>query len=146
MLFEADYAKNYASIMYQCLAKSANFRKIANCFELCNVFGKGKCELRAIYEGRNWGAIFGKEKCKLLRQFQRYWGDVTSVSLSLSLSLSLCFSLSLSLSLSHRAHLTHNIGSVSALPIIAPSQVFSCTLDSTISAFFFFSAGIIKFW
>ena len=52
---------------------------------------------------------FGKEKCKLLRQFQRYWGDVTSVSLSLSLSLSV--------SLSHRAHLTHNTGSASALPI-----------------------------
>ena len=40
-----------------------------------------------------------------------------SVSLSLYLSLSLCISLSLSLSLSHRAHLTHNIGSASALPI-----------------------------
>ena len=35
------------------------------------------------------------------------------LTLSLSLSLSLC------ISLSHRAHLTHNIGSASALPIIA---------------------------
>ena len=41
------------------------------------------------------------------------------LSLSLSLSLSLfSLSLSLSLSLTHRAHLTHNIGSASALPII----------------------------
>ena len=31
--------------------------------------------------------IFGQEKCKIHRQFQRYFGDVTSVSLSLSLSL-----------------------------------------------------------
>ena len=38
--------------------------------------------------------IFGKEKCKSHHQFQRYLGDVTSVSLSLSLSLSLYLSLS----------------------------------------------------
>ena len=42
---------------------------------------------------------------------------VTSLP-SVPLSLCLSFSLSLSLSLSHRAHLTHNIGSASALPII----------------------------
>ena len=35
------------------IAKSANFTKNANCFEECNVFGKGKCELSAIEEGRN---------------------------------------------------------------------------------------------
>ena len=46
----------------------------------------------------------------LARQWWRHF------RLSLSLSLSLC--ISLSLSLSHRAHLTHNIWSASALPII----------------------------
>ena len=28
--------------------KSANFTKNANCFEECNVFGNGKCEVSAI--------------------------------------------------------------------------------------------------
>ena len=54
-------------------------------------FGNGKCKLSAIQEGErgaNFFAntklqIFGKEKCKIHRQFQRYFGDVTSVSLSL---------------------------------------------------------------
>ena len=108
--------------------------KNANCFERCNVFGSGKCELSTIQArggggGVDWGAnflakksaklfanakvhVFGKEKCKTHRQFQRDNGDVTSVSLSLSLSLSL----SVSLSLSHRVYLTQ--GSASALPII----------------------------
>ena len=31
----------------------ANFTKNANCFEENNVFGKGKCELSAIQDGRN---------------------------------------------------------------------------------------------
>ena len=31
----------------------ANFTKNANCFEECNVFGNGKCELSAIQDGRN---------------------------------------------------------------------------------------------
>ena len=44
------------------------------------------------------------------------------LTLSLSLYLSLYLSLSLSLSLSHRAHLTHNIGSASALPIILKNR------------------------
>ena len=60
--------------------------KNANCFEECNVFGNGKCELSAIQEGKYSGAnflarksakllantkvhIFGKEKCKTHRQF-----------------------------------------------------------------------------
>ena len=60
--------------------------KSANCFEKCSVFGNGKCELSAIQEGRNSGAhflarkrgklfantkvhIFGKETCKIHRQF-----------------------------------------------------------------------------
>ena len=46
--------------------------------------------------------------------------NVTSLpSHSLSLSFSLSLSLSLCFSLSHRAHLTHNIGSAFALPIIS---------------------------
>ena len=45
------------------------------------------------------------------------WSLSLSFSLSLSLSLSFSLSLSLSLSLSPRAHLTHNIGSASALLI-----------------------------
>ena len=67
------------------------------------IFAKEKCKtLRQIQR-------FGKEKCKLLRKFQRT--KVTSLP-----------SLSLSLSLSHRVHLTHNIGSASALPVM-----MSCT-------------------
>ena len=75
------------------------------------IFGKGKCELTAIVR------IFGMGKCKLIANFSATM--MTSLpSISLSLSLSLCISLSLSLSLSHRAYLTHNIGSAFALPII----------------------------
>ena len=68
------------------IVKSANFTKNANCFEECNVFSNGKCELSAIEEGRNKGAkfwqakvqtsppilkvqFFGKKKCKTHRQF-----------------------------------------------------------------------------
>ena len=90
--------------------------KNANCFKECNVFGSGKCELSAIQDGRKRCKflarksaklfantkvpIFGKEMCKTHRQFQRYYGDVTSVSLWISLSLFLSLSLSLSLSFS----------------------------------------------
>ena len=75
-------------------------------------FGKGKCELTAIVR------IFGMGKCNLIANFSATM--MTSLpSISLSLSLSLYLSLSLSLSLSHRAYLTHNIGSTSALPIIS---------------------------
>ena len=66
-------------------------------------FGKGKCELTAIVR------IFGMGKCKLIANFSATM--MTSLP-SISLSLSLC------ISLSHRAYLTHNIGSASALPII----------------------------
>ena len=70
--------------------------------------GKGKCELTAIVR------IFGMGKCKLIANFS------TTMMTSLpSISFSLSLSVSLSLSLSHRAYLTHNIGSASALPIIA---------------------------
>ena len=69
------------------------------------IFGKGKCELTAIVR------IFGMGKCKLIAKF--------SATMMTSLpSISLSLSVSLSLSLSHRAYLTHNIGSASALPII----------------------------
>ena len=67
---------------------SGNFTKNANCFEECNIFGNGMCELSAIQDGRNLRAnfcqgkvqklftntkdskvqIFGKEKCKTHRQ------------------------------------------------------------------------------
>ena len=67
------------------------------------IFGKGKCELTAIVQ------IFGMGKCKLTANFS------TTMMTSLS---SISLSLSVSLSLSHRAYLTHNIGSASALPII----------------------------
>ena len=46
--------------------------KNANCFEECNVFGNGKCELSAIQEGpesEKEVEIFGKETCKTLRQY-----------------------------------------------------------------------------
>ena len=54
--------------------KSANFTKNRNCFEECNVFGNGKCELSAINifkRGETKVQIFGKEKCKTHRQVQR---------------------------------------------------------------------------
>ena len=69
------------------------------------IFGKGKCKL--IVNCAN----FGKRKCKLIANF-----SATMVTSLPSVSLSL--SLYLSLSLPHRAHLTHNIGRASALPII----------------------------
>ena len=86
------------------LFDSANFTKNANCFERCNVLGHGKCEaqrhsrgekLRCTFLARKSAKFFantkvqffGKEKCKTQRQFQRYSGDVTSVSRGLSLSL-----------------------------------------------------------
>ena len=67
--------------------------------------------------------IFRKEKCKTLRQYQGKVQNSSPISALLRwrhfrLSLSLSLSLYLSLYLSHRAHLTHNIGSASALPII----------------------------
>ena len=53
--------------------------------------------------------MFGKGKCKLIANFSAKM--VTSLP-------SVSESLSLSLSHSHRAHLTHNIGSASTLPIV----------------------------
>ena len=88
--------------------------KNTNCFEKCNVFGNGKCELSAFQKVRNWGAKFWQGKAqnsspilrctflarrsaKLIANFSATM--VTSLpSFSLSLSLSLSVSLSLSLS------------------------------------------------
>ena len=109
--------------------------KNANCFEECNVFGNGKCKLSAIQEGRNRCKYLSRKSAKPFANFSAT--KVTSLpslslSVSLSLSLSLCLSLSLSLSLSHRAHLTCNIGSASALPIahkgktLQNSNILSC--------------------
>ena len=36
--------------------------KNGNCFEECNVFSNGKCELSAIHDGRNYGANFWQGK------------------------------------------------------------------------------------
>ena len=81
--------------------------KNANCFEKCNVFGNGKCELSAIQEGRNWGANFWQGKAqnsspilrctflvrrsaKLIANFSaKMVTSLPSFSLSLSVSLSL---------------------------------------------------------
>ena len=84
--------------------------KNANCFEKCNVFGNGKCELSAIQEGRNWGAIFlARKSAKFFAQGAHFWqGDWVQNSSPIlarqwwrhfrhSLSLSLSVSLSLSL-------------------------------------------------
>ena len=108
--------------------------------EECELFRKvqrvsvqRKCELSAIQEGilrkrckflaRKSAKFFAntkvhilaRKRAKLIANFSAT--KVTSLP-SHSLSLSLSLSLSVSLSLSHRAHLTHNIGRASALPII----------------------------
>ena len=59
------------------------------------------------------GHILARKSAKIIANFSATEGtSLPSHSLSLSLSLSLC------ISDSHRAHLTHNIGSASALPIM----------------------------
>ena len=71
--------------------------------------------------------IFGMGKCKLIANFSvTMMTSIPSLSLSLSLSLSVSLSLSLSLSLSHRAHLTHNIGSSSYNSDAAAGFASSC--------------------
>ena len=70
------------------------------------IFGKGKCKRIAKCE------FLAKESVNSIANF-----SATMVTSTFVLSLSLSVSLSLSLSLlSHRAHLTHNVGSTSALP------------------------------
>ena len=60
-------------------------RKSAKLFANTKVefFGKERCKIHRQFQR------FGKERCKIHRQVQRYWRDVTSVSLSLSLCISL---------------------------------------------------------
>ena len=92
------------------IAKIANFTKNAKCFEECNVFGNRKCELKKKQRGEKDMQIFGKEKCKTLRQFQclnkkkckllrQFRSSVTKVTSLPSISMYLSLSLSLSLSL-----------------------------------------------
>ena len=85
--------------------------KNAKCFEECNVFGNGKCELCTIQEGRKRCKFLARKvqnsspilrRTSLARKsakliIQRNWGDVTFVYLSLSLCI---------------------IGSAEALPIL----------------------------
>ena len=54
------------------IAKSAKFAKNANCFEECNVLATESVNSAPFQRGETKVQIFCKEKCKLLRQFQRY--------------------------------------------------------------------------
>ena len=73
----------------------------------------GKCE------GRNEKCDFGKGKCKLIAICAIFWQGKCKFIANFSTMVTSLPSLSLCLSLSHRKYLTHNIGSASALPIIA---------------------------
>ena len=106
--------------------------KNTNCFEKCNVFGNGKCELSAFQKVRNRGANFWQGKAQnsspILRctfLARRSAKPIANFSATMVTSLpSFSLSLSLYLSLSHRMYLTHNIGSASALPIIKKVILF----------------------
>ena len=91
------------------IAKSANFTKNANWTFLATEsvnsapFKRGETKVQ----------IFGKAKCKTLRQFQRFGKESANFFANFSATKvtslpSISLSLSLYLSLSHRAHLTHN--------------------------------------
>ena len=54
------------------IAKSANFTKNANCFEECNVLAMESVSSAPFLRGETKVRIFGKEKCKTLRQFQHF--------------------------------------------------------------------------
>ena len=87
---------------------SANFMKNANCFEECNIFGYGKCELSVIQEGPEKEVqIFGKEsansspilRCKFLaRKSAKLFANFSATLVTSLPSLSVSLSLSLSLS------------------------------------------------
>ena len=113
--------------------------KNANRFEKCNFlatesvnsapFKRGETEVQFFWQGKAQNSspilrctFLARRSAKLIANFSATM--VTSLP-SFSLSLSLYLSLSLSLSLSHRMYLTHNIGSASALPIIAPDHQFT---------------------
>ena len=68
----------------------------------------------------------------LARKGEKFIANFSATKVTSPPSHSLSLSLSLCISLSHRAHLTHNIGSASALPIIIrldndfPTTVYTC--------------------
>ena len=64
------------------IAKSANFTKNANCFEECNVLATESVNSAPFHRGETEVQIFGKEKCKTLRQFQRFGKVQTSSPIS----------------------------------------------------------------
>ena len=101
-----------------------------------NFFGNGKCELRISApqwwdrkcEGRNEKCDFLARESVNSQQLCEFlaWESVNSSPILTRqwwrhFRLSLFLSLSLSVSLSHRAYLTHKIGSAEALPIIIGS-------------------------
>ena len=102
--------------------------------------GKGKWELIANFNATmvRWEVlrekrkvrISGKRKCKLIAKCEFLARESANSSPILARQWWRHFrlSLSLSLSLSHRAHLTHNVGSAYALPIIGPGRIWSFVL------------------
>ena len=87
-------------------------------------FKRGKTEVQIFWQGKAQNSspllrctFLARTSAKLIANF-----SATMVTSLPSFSLSLYLSLSLSLSLSHRMHLTHNIGSASALPIIGSAS------------------------
>ena len=65
------------------IAKSAYFAKNAHCFEKCNVFGNGKCELSATKEGRN-GANFWQGKVQNSSPISAFWQGKVQTSSPIS--------------------------------------------------------------
>ena len=105
-----------------CHAFDRSKTKNANCFGKRNLFGNGKCELSPLQEGRNYGQckflarksakLFANTKVEILaRKGAKFIANFSATKVT-SLP-----------SLSHRAHLTHNIGSAFAFPIIQPGAV-----------------------
>ena len=109
----------------------AEATKNANCFEECNVFTCNGCVNSATFkkEVRERGTHFWQGKVQNSSPILRctFWQGkvqnscIANFSATKVTSLpthSLSLYLSLSISVSHRAHLTHNIGSACALPIL----------------------------
>ena len=108
-----------------------------NCFEECNVFGNGKCELSCPRGEKPRCKGLARKSAKLFANTKgaNFWqGKVKNSSPILHVAqqwwrhFRLSLSLSVPLSLSPSACLTHNIGSASALPIIKSVIVlmYSC--------------------
>ena len=97
------------SVSIPCHSIDRSKTKNANCFEDCNVFGNGKCELSAIQEGRNYIKLkmqfFWQGKvqtsspilrCKILaRKSAKLIANFSATTVSDVTSVCLCFSLSL---------------------------------------------------